>query len=535
MIPSIGRGDAKAPWILSTQRLQQNIQRVSEWTSTPAGMASFRYEYKHWTRILQTQPSREFVRRKLPRQEVIAQIYHLREHRYIDWSFLHEEAAPPGHPPDHPPDHNFEPACASRSVESCLKEEFLETLFVNGHYYSVPQPGVADEPVIFQILKIGRQPLQAVRTFGAKPNKSGYLRLNVKYFDCWRREVDEGGAVKSITGVADSVELPSEIAALSVSSWTLLFNDLYVWKAVVSDFYGCVDLTEPRKVTAMAKSADDPTAPVLTFIMALIARGWRKFDGTVRHTRENIDRKLFSLKDAHNRQKYFRCLLILPTLFHRGLTALPSTEVQPFYQALLEGLLVQPGKGAKYYNDCLEGKVVLPIPVAAAPLPAPATPGDDDDTDILQAAPPPPPAPLAAPDPPIAAASSSSDTGSGSDSDSSGVLQAAAAPAVVAASFDDYPGAIDGARLLWEDQTGMAAGYRRLRICCTRHHGCDKRRNIGPKTCKNFGKFEPLAYLALWHQRGLSDPLCSTIADHRKIKNIPKEALRTWLQEHGYM
>ena len=90
------------------------------------------------------------------------------------------------------------------------------------------------------------------------------------------------------------------------------------------------------------------------------------------------------------------------------------------------------------------------------------------------------------------------------------------------------PDKLDGVDLAFDDRL-VASGYPRFVLTCTRHSGCVKRRNIGPRTTGVFGAVEPLGYLGAW----LALPADSA-EEHRSQEPTISE-VETWLIDHGYI
>ena len=145
--------------------------------------------------------------------------------------------------------------------------------------------------------------------------------------------------------------------------------------------------------------------------------------------------------------------------------------------------------------------------------------------------PPPPPSPgVPPPVPPVVPEPSSS-----SDSSEFSLVEPHRPPPLVPfCDQDDYQFLCDGARLDYEDRAATTSRYVRLRIHCRHHHLRTTTQNIGPLTCKRFGKFEPLGFLAIWHQRGL-DPRFNSVENHKKAREtITAEEVEAWLRRSAF-
>ena len=66
----------------------------------------------------------------------------------------------------------------------------------------------------------------------------------------------------------------------------------------------------------------------------------------------------------------------------------------------------------------------------------------------------------------------------------------------------------------YEQKGKRMAKYKRWELRCHRHKKCIKRRSISDAHCKNFGAFEPVAFLACW-----KDMPCNE--GERHVKKLP--------------
>ena len=129
--------------------------------------------------------------------------------------------------------------------------------------------------------------------------------------------------------------------------------------------------------------------------------------------------------------------------------------------------------------------------------------------------------------------SSTFSSSSGTEDDSSECCEPAS-PHDAGEDKSKVPDYIDGSRLTCEDRVAKS-GYFRHILECKHHSGerCKKHRNAGPSQTQNFGKFEPIAYLAVWQSLGCS---FGSRRDHlsRRLR-VPLDLQEKWLRDHGYL
>ena len=172
-------------------------------------------------------------------------------------------------------------------------------------------------------------------------------------------------------------------------------------------------------------------------------------------------------------------------------------------KCLLQGHILDAGMPARHYKAILdEQPQPIENPMLALPpqeqMEVPLAIEDADSDEILDAGLPPAAdvpqslAPVPRDAQPCSSASTSSDLSSSSGS-SSEVLEAERIPDGRAPTIPDY---IGGGRLQWEDRRSRS-GYCRYVLTCAHHPQCVKKRNAMAGQCRNYGVYEPQAYLAV--------------------------------------
>jgi hypothetical protein len=199
---------------------------------------------------------------------------------------------------------------------------------------------------------------------------------------------------------------------------------------------------------------------------------------------------------------------------------MPSDQPQSFYKCLLKGRCVAPALGDKEYTRLLDD---TPLPLGAPVVPAVM---DDDSDHILEA--------ICDSDGHADSRSCSEHSSdnfvepaqagadSGTESSDSHLLEASAPSLCLA----DIPSHVDGARIRFENYRGV---YERYIITCTHHANCSKSRNCGGAQVRNFGEWEPLAYLAVWNAKGTD----FSPETHVEGARPTLQEIRAWLDEHG--
>jgi len=98
------------------------------------------------------------------------------------------------------------------------------------------------------------------------------------------------------------------------------------------------------------------------------------------------------------------------------------------------------------------------------------------------------------------------------------------------ACVENLPARIDGAKIRHENYEDYRVEYSRYELRCSWHPDCSKMRGSGPEQCKHYGKWEPIAFLAVWNSRGED---CEA-ADHNRIRPLPSlSEIEAWLVANG--
>ena len=88
-----------------------------------------------------------------------------------------------------------------------------------------------------------------------------------------------------------------------------------------------------------------------------------------------------------------------------------------------------------------------------------------------------------------------------------------------------------GGRLQWEDRRSRS-GYCRYVLTCAHHPQYVKKRNAMAGQCRNYGVYEPQAYLAVWQEIGSN--LSGEQHRHKSLR-IPLDRQRAWLASQGLL
>jgi hypothetical protein len=537
-----------------------------------AGKRIFRYEWKHWKRILQKSRKHRWRNRQMRSKEVVNTVFREYEYNLIDWTAIVGNVVVPRHVVAH-----------TQSALEQLENEWLEcTLFPNTTYtcaFPVESPSpdgvmvTVDTTLIFKVISVvtpQRRP-HLMQTFSAADNVvlSSPLALNVQHYDSW-----EGRAAPPGTLFVYPESDAEWVQPLRLCPFRYLQATLQKWMEVVPvDDAPCVlQLSSPARAEPVYP-LEDERCPVLILGKALLDRGWHSEQKHIVHVAAAP--ATYDSRFCLRMKYYYRVLLLdLGKRLCLAGGSIPSQQPQGFYRLLLAGVECRPGDTAKNYLALLNrgrqtkglvplelppheddpppitdgvggGSTLLPLP-GELPPPPPPRPGKVAggrrrqsgrgrgrgvvplpvpprvDAPVLA----PPPAPPAPAPPPIIRE-----------------------PTVLLPAMDDAPrdaeepaakrqkllvlyvDGLDGAKIRYQPYTppGSTVEYRNYRLACYKcgNRSCGKKR--GSNYTTHFGDIEPLAYLQAWQ---LEDWRAAGKKTHA-LHNPPDEVVAAYALAHG--
>ena len=516
---------AQLPFLLSTNRLEQNLVLAEGLCVHEEGRAQFRYNDHHFKRVLQTSTRSDYLFRskKQPTKKTMEQVYRLRAYCHVDWSAL---GAPSGW--------KDEPAHLPLDEWTRMRLEYIDAVLFVGHTYKVERPEPLS-PFIFEVIKKKSASQKSVRTIRRRTAHHHVRSLLVQPYSVW-----PGAAPTPNVIVVYEDGDPVYMSPLAISDFVLVLTTLSSYTVRVSAVAFCYELVDPSR-SIPRTTVMDPKHPTISVIQTLSEAGWQRVNDRVVHTADNLHRLQYGCKQIASKKLYLQCCLVLRTVFSNGQQSVPSDEPQSFYDLLIRGRVVEPGRGDRVYRALLHGRAIpddappaAPQAAAAAPAPAAdvaATPAaavaaaeviesEEDDADEEQQS----ASSTSSSDSSSTSPSSSSDSDSSISESESEVAEPEPAPALL-----DIPEFLDGARLRGDQ---FRDRYTRYVLTCPYHHNCVKKRQGHERQTANLGPYEPLGFLGAWLARAGE---AATAQQHVHNVKPRREEIRAWLQDHGYL
>ena len=158
-----------------------------------------------------------------------------------------------------------------------------------------------------------------------------------------------------------------------------------VWQASSSNIECCVRLRAPSQLTQPIPLTS-PKVPVLALLDKLFADGYKPHSGLVRHT--GTSAKIYDCRRPEAKRMYFMCVLGIEELRSNGIAEFASGQPGHYYECLLRGKNVSPGKPDKEYKKALSdtgNDTPIKLQVLSQSMQVHAPPFEDNagDSDIV--------------------------------------------------------------------------------------------------------------------------------------------------------
>ena len=366
-----------------TVRHKQNLAKCKRFlrSNDALGRKIFRYEWKHWKRIMQVghryrwrsvQKKRKLVLKRVYREDVLGD---------DDWSAMTSRLEPD------------RPVVAQKPTptEALYNEWLVATLRPNSYYSCelreerpTPEGGVEQHVVtrVFQVIDVihshGRPELMHTAASADDVVLAAPVALSVQHYDVYGGPAvaDDGTMLVYPEGDLEWVQ-PARLAPIAV-----MLKEMLTWpNARPSTDVEQVIVLSGQTRAVPVWPLEDERCPVLTLAQALEAAGWTGQQQLVRHV--DAGARVYDSRNSTRMRWYFR-------LLHHGLDrclplaggTVPSQEPMAFYRLLIEGVPCRPGLPATTYQAALNdrrrrhGQELVPLPPHEQPPPIAAPPGD---------------------------------------------------------------------------------------------------------------------------------------------------------------
>ena len=377
--------NARSPYLKQSTRTKQNIVLIRQFLKKgPQGKKVVRYEWRFWSRGLQTKPRHFWWRVHKSPYRVFQRIYRMDSFSQMDWSQICRPVRSPGQGP--PPKQPAEPG--STLGTDALRIDYLSCILKPLQWYCFDlhkaamdesgQPTEVLERQYFQVLEIvtsqSRPSLMPTIKSHEQTMMTARLALNIQSAAVKHGAVDPSGGVILFE---DSDAEWSSWAELG--PWRDVRGSLQRFRRVEGSLVheSCFVAFDPEPALS-PHAVTDLACPAILMIGELHRRGWKPDKARVMHMTAAIGP--MDSREATRMKAYYVVLLeinrCMPVATQAPSTqGIPSDQPISYYKLLLKGVPADHGLGAKEYQRIMNNLPPLPE--------APPICGESSDEDFL--------------------------------------------------------------------------------------------------------------------------------------------------------
>ena len=335
------------------------------------GRAVLRFEYRNWTRVLQTNNKHPWRSRRMAVERIYKRLYREDEKADENWTSIATKM-----PLERPV-----PPMPSDEREG-LEREYLQAVLVPLQYYAVDTTRErmrddgelerAPERRYFQVLgaqtgKSKERTMHTVQSADDICQRSGLI-LHILFLDRWRPPDEPADATIRVYTIDDDQWVrPSEVAE---------FNDMqnhmfHYRDAVADDDHPACTIISRERVAGPRFALTDIRIPTLTLAWHLRNNGWDPVCALMDHKEVPAENRRCNFDQRGGTSSKFYLMVLTKLLeclpFSGG--HVPSQQPMAYYKCLMEGIKTEPGLRANQYvlmwNRSLKGekraKQLLPL------------------------------------------------------------------------------------------------------------------------------------------------------------------------------
>ena len=360
------------PYVKAAVRVKQNTRILKGYLPFKQGRRILRFEWRKWSRILQTKKRALFQSKKMRPADVLRRVYREDAKALEDWSLICDrvKALGQGDAPKLPKE-----VKEVRQREE-LRREYLKATFVPLQWYGVNFPRseqgedgqAVEQPetrhfLVLNVIDAHSRPhlMPTIDTHKEVVNSSR-LAFQVHHATVAREAVSALSADVEVPGViVYHEEDPVWLDWKDLAPWEFLYDSLVVFSSVtgVEGQPGRTALSDP----VLAKptfALTDRRCPTLNIVSELLNCGWKEVQQTVHHSSKSKG-KVMDGREAARMKTYYLVLLDLQKHVRLAPEGIPSDQPISFYKCLLKGLAgVLPHQGDKTYLRMLKDGAALP-------------------------------------------------------------------------------------------------------------------------------------------------------------------------------
>ena len=358
---------SKMPYVKMSTRVQQTLRHLKSLIKKgPEGKRVLRYEWRHWSRVVQTKRRSLWRKKHWPAKKVFERVYRMDEFSEEHWSSVAATIPAPGQGP--PPGSDSRREADSQMV--ALRVEYLQDVLKPQEWYRVDVPVTGQDEHGAVVHRTEQRYLQLLQKTSARsrpklmPTVESWedpvlrykLALNIQESSV-RPLPEEAGAEGLLLVYPDAN--PRWVGHEDICPWTAMVNTLTRFTDVqgMAEHPGCLSLASPEPAKPIHPLTDFK-CPTLSILLELYRLGWKPVRGTCVH--DSIACGVIDGREAVKMKAYYIVILEIARCMPLSST-IPSDQPIAYYKLLLAGRNVEPGLGNPEYKRLLrEGPEIAP-------------------------------------------------------------------------------------------------------------------------------------------------------------------------------
>ena len=364
------------PFVKQSTRLKQNIDMLKQFIRLRNGRRILRFEWRKWSRVLQTKKRSYYKAKKMTSKQAIRRIYRMDEKAKEDWGSICAKVLAPGQG-----DLTHAPKEVPKEKSRQQRCEYLHCALKPMRWYCVdiPQADIDDnwrpverqERQYFQVLRVVT-PQSRPKLMPTIKSQEDIILTSRLAFHVQRASVSRD---RASTLSADAEDNNVQVFFDEDDDWAdwqdlgpfeHVYTSLMVFQSAegVEDQQNCLSLGDPVSA-APTLALSDAKCPTLMIYNALLDQGWKSVEQTVHHSAASRA-KVMDIREAAKMKCYYQVLLDLPRYVPSAHPqGIPSDQPISFFKLLLKGRSVQPHLGDKVYLQMLKNPDSNVLPLAA--------------------------------------------------------------------------------------------------------------------------------------------------------------------------
>lgn len=392
---------SKSPYIKQSTRLSQNYGHLKSLLAEgDAGKKVLRFEWRNWTRVLQTHPKKFWRPVRMNAKQVFERVYHMDAKAEENWSSVCAIVRPPGQGPIPKDLRVLE--CLDDAQQSVLRIEYLHAVLAPRQWYQIeiPVSGMDENGSAVERLELKHFQLLSMASTKSRPKLMPTIQSHQDPIVISKLALNiQETSTRSVPTVAEGSVVvypdaePRWINWGDLGPWNPVYRTLTYFQEIqgLEEHAGCLQLSGAQRAVPI-HPVTDLRCPALLMLKALRRLGWAPKRNRIIH--DSTVPGPMDGREAIRMKPYYVVLIEIERCLPLT-TDIPSDQPILFYKLLLQGVNIEPNLGHAHYLAISRGTEIEAQPsvdamnddgwvlpgalVEAALETRSVAPGDDDD------------------------------------------------------------------------------------------------------------------------------------------------------------